>query len=66
MMLTLLACSLHVHVRHEHYHRRSIGNFTYLADIPLEHGVERALKCDIVLLCSNTVSITIILIGSSC
>lgn len=66
MILTLLACSVHVHVRHEHYHRRSFGNSTNMADTPLEYGVERALKCDTILLCSNTVSFPIMLIGSLC
>lgn len=63
-ILTLPACTLHVHVRHEHYYRRGHGSFAHMGHISLEHGVGRALKRYIILLRSSTVSIAKTLVGS--
>lgn len=65
LTLALVACILDVHVRHEHYHRCGLGSSAPDGNIPLEHGVGRALRCNVILLYSSTVSITNILVASS-
>lgn len=63
-ILTLPACILHVHVRHEHHYRCGHGSSAYMGYISLEHGVGRALKRNIILLRSSPVSIANRLVGS--